>query len=77
MKKGFVFVTGGGLAKFHANEKVDWTFEDGSTEPQWRGIVRLPKGSRMGNGDDFKSLDYWFCKHEIFKTKKEAIKSIK
>ena len=66
----FVFVTGFGLVKFRITEKNKFAT---NLPTQFKGQVKLPKGSIMTNGNKWYELDYWFTKDQIFDSKKSAI----
>lgn len=66
----FVFVTGYGLLKFRITKKERFLQ---NVPTQFKGQVKLPKGTTITNGKKWFDLDYWFTKDQIFNSKKSAI----
>ena len=71
-KQGYVFVNGYGLCKFKS--EAVWNFmENNKSTLQFQGKIKLPKGVRLGTGEKWKELNYYFTEEQIFKTEYDAI----
>lgn len=70
-KKKYVFVNGYGLLPFKVR-KVETNFGN----PQYKGVVRLPKGVFTSTGKKWNLLDYWYNEQDIFDDIESAIRSI-
>lgn len=66
----FVFVNGYGLLKFRITKKERFL---PYAPTQFKGQIKLPKGTVTYNGKKWYDLDYWFTKDQIFNSKKSAI----
>ena len=70
-KKKYVFVNKDGLLPFKVKKVV---VRFGS--PQYKGVVRLPKGFYTNGGKKWYPLDYWYNEEDIFDDAESAIRSI-